>query len=178
MLWGTHQRRLLRHEFKSIKTLYQLVTTTLGICDPSVAPNLSQVELLSTETMSGSMSVNKNSQPEVELQKTKGKVSTFRDFPLTMDWDGSGLFFSYGLCLVLVIVMAYVLVCFSQFMLLVQWCCLCAEFCLLNGSSMMELAVLRSGAVLQLPVTSTKQLVLNFHFLSLAVTVFFWRHLR
>ena len=32
----------------------------------------------------------------MELQKPKSKVSTFRDLPRNMDFDGLGLWFSFG----------------------------------------------------------------------------------
>ena len=57
----------------------------------------------------------------MELQKPKSKVNMFRDFPGTMGFDGLGL-------------------CFSFVRLL---------FYSLNGTSIMESIVLRSGALLQ-----------------------------
>lgn len=53
------------------------------------------------------------------LQKPKIKVSTFREFPLTMDFDGLSLCSYFGSC-----------------------CCLCARFQVLSGTSIMVLVVL------------------------------------
>lgn len=85
----------------------------------------------------------------MEVQKLKSRVSAFRDCPFTMHLDGLGLCFSFG-----------------------RQCCLCAELYSLKVASIMESAVLRSGAVFQLPVTSTKQLVLYSCFLCLVVISF------
>jgi hypothetical protein len=60
--------------------------------------------------------------------EAKSKVSTFRDFLRTMDFDGLGLCFHFG-----------------------RWCCQSAEFYSLNGTSIMESLVLRSGALLTQP---------------------------
>lgn len=72
------------------------------------------------------MSCSRNSQPEAELQKPKGKVSTFRDFPRTVDFDRIGLCSPFG-----------------------RWCCLHAGFRGLNGTSTTWAVVLRSGGLLQ-----------------------------
>ena len=81
--------RILRHGYSqkqntNRKSIIQLVTI-LGVWYPSVAPGFSRGELLSTEKAIPSLhiSVNKNSQPEAELQKPKGKGRTFRHFPTT-----------------------------------------------------------------------------------------------
>lgn len=59
----------------------------------------------------------------MRLQKPESKVSACRDFPGTMEFAGLGLCFGLG-----------------------RWCCLCAEFYSLNGTSIVELVVLRSEA--------------------------------
>lgn len=51
VLWSTHQRRPLRHQFKPVEFFISQVATTLGGQDPSAALNLSQGELLRTKTM-------------------------------------------------------------------------------------------------------------------------------
>lgn len=56
----------------------------------------------------------------------KGKVSTFKDFHRTMDFDGLGLCFHFW-----------------------QVFCLRAEFYNLNGNPIMESVVLRSGCLLK-----------------------------
>ena len=68
----------------------------------------------------------------------KGKARTFRDFPITMDFDGLGLCFSFG-----------------------RWCYLCAEFCSLNGTSIVESVVLRPGVLLHLSVWRMQSMVLR-----------------
>jgi hypothetical protein len=70
--------------------------------------------------------MNKNLYLEVELQKPKRKVITFRDIPRTMDFEGLGLCFHLGM-----------------------WCCPRAEFYRLSSISIKELVLLRSGV----PVT-------------------------
>lgn len=70
----------------------------------------------------------------MQLQKLKSKVSTFRDLPLTIDFDGLDLCFSFA-----------------------RRCCLCAEFYSLNVTSIIELVGLGSEALLQLSVVSMKQ---------------------
>lgn len=42
LLWDIHQGRWLRRGLKPMETLISLPTTTLGVWDSSVAPNLSQ----------------------------------------------------------------------------------------------------------------------------------------
>ena len=61
----------------------------------------------------------------MELQEPKSEVSTSRDFPRTMDFEGFGLCFYFG-----------------------RWCCPCAGFQGLNGASIMESVVLRSEGLL------------------------------
>lgn len=78
-------------------------------------------ELLRTRTM---FWVDKNSQPEVELQKAKSKISMFRDFPRTVGVGGLGLCFSFG----------------------GQWY-LHADFFSLKGNSIMESVVQGLGAL-------------------------------
>lgn len=48
MLWGSHQRRLLRYR---VKPIGGQLAATLGFGDPIVALNFSQGELLSTKSM-------------------------------------------------------------------------------------------------------------------------------
>lgn len=62
----------------------------------------------------------------MQLQKLKSKVSTFRDFPRTLDFDGFGLCFSFG-----------------------RGCCPLAEFYSINGAFSMESTVLASGGQLR-----------------------------
>ena len=61
---------------------------------------------------------------EVELQNPKSNVSSFRECPRTMDFDGPGLCFHFG-----------------------RWCCLYADFYELNGASTLEPIMLRSGGL-------------------------------
>ena len=61
----------------------------------------------------------------MELQKPKGKVSTFRDFPRTIDFDGSGLCFHLG-----------------------RYYCPCGRVLWPNGTSIMESVMLRSAGLL------------------------------
>lgn len=74
------------------------LVTVLGVCDPSVALSLIQGELLSNtkkHILDRHTSVNKNSQPEAELQKPKIKVGIFEYFPRIMNFDGLGLCFIF-----------------------------------------------------------------------------------
>lgn len=68
----------------------------------------------------------KASTQEAELQKPRGKVSTFRELPRTVELDGLGLCFNFS-----------------------RWCCLRAKFYSLNGTSATESVVLRSGSLYQ-----------------------------
>lgn len=68
--------------------------------------------------------------PQIPKNKNSCKVSTFKDLPITMDFDGLGICFHFG-----------------------RWChlYLCAEFNGLNGTSIMETIVTRSGHLSQKP---------------------------
>ena len=79
------KKKLRRHGFKPIKVSISWPATTLAVRNPSVAPNLSWGEFLSTKIIWVFHTlVTKNNYQEAELQKLKIGVSKFRDFPRTM----------------------------------------------------------------------------------------------
>lgn len=102
-----HQRILLKHGFKKVFISQQV--TTLGFWDISI--DSSEPFSLNTKPHPGLTHFSKQEQlAKNKTVESKSKVSIFRDFPRTMDFDGLGLCSSFGRC-----------------------CCLCAGFQGLNG---------------------------------------------
>lgn len=107
-----------------LKVFISQLVTTLGVWDLGVALSLSQSELLSTNTMFGVdiLQLPRTVSQKQNYRNPKSKVSTFRDVSRTTGLGGLGLCFSF-----------------------VRWGSLHVRFNGLNGTSIIESVVVRSG---------------------------------
>lgn len=112
----------IRHGFKSIESSYLLADHNIGCSGSNCSLSISQGDILNTKTVSWVEILHlKRPVIQVKLQKPKGEVITFRDFPWILDFDELYHSFSFD-----------------------QWCCLHAEVYGLSGTSIKESVVIRA----------------------------------